>query len=116
MITVKQVYSRAFGEVPEGASCHIGWGYKLPAPSLVVWVMLTPRIDLIVDRKKVLHFVHCGKGWHPTDSDHYKPTGPDISDRDAEAFKDFFENPEQREAYNKALEELKQLWTAETHK
>lgn len=82
MKTVRELFSKAFGEVPEGATCHIGatmhvsYGGENFGP-----------FALIDDGA----FVQLGTqvGWL-TAYKNSEPFGPDISDRPAESFRGFF--------------------------
>jgi hypothetical protein len=91
MKTVREVFSKAFGEVPEGATCHIGSqdcaGIYIGATHYV------PFYKRMMDADKDKWVVSCTEDLY----------GPDISNRDAEAFRGFFGSE-----YDQALDELKE--------
>lgn len=78
-MTVREAFSQAFGPVPEGATCHVGWGTS------AVGTYLMPTY----------HRQHANEiaSWTPLgwlDGGASYSVGPDISDRHAEAFLGFF--------------------------
>ena len=44
MTTVREIFEKAYGEIPAEATCHIGWECPLRSPSLVVHRVLVPVI------------------------------------------------------------------------
>jgi len=79
-MTVREAFSKAFGPVPDGATCHVGhWA----GPTMDSWRMEPTT--------------HVSGGWpnplnRSWDNGHaYEfPIGPDISDRPASSFLGFF--------------------------
>jgi len=86
MKTVREVFSKAFREVPEGATCHAGYG-NLGATYIGESIKTidphTPSLKVPV-RKASGAFEWMAFGTHSY------PKTPDISNRDAEAFRGFF--------------------------
>jgi hypothetical protein len=106
MITVREVFSRAFGEVPEGNSCHIGNRSEYDDCEHIEPTVCGTN-EIIAERWS-FGLVR----WEPvvyfdgTDIDRMKwdaPFGPDISNRDAEAFRGFF-----GAEYDNALDQLQE--------
>ena len=89
---VKEAFSRAFGEVPAGATCHAF--VQIYANGIQHdWVIPSHSDSGSVELWEVTH------GWY------YHPTArvydsPDISNRPAENFRDFF-----GDAYDRVLDE-----------
>ena len=83
MITVKQVFDKAYGEIPEGSSRHTG-EYSNP---------------FYAKEGKLFRYDYKDCGWEKAPL--YKTTSPDISDRDGNAFRGFF-----GDKYDLALDEL----------
>jgi hypothetical protein len=102
MRTVRGIFSKAYGEIPKEATCHIGWEHKLPEPSLVVHRVIVPVIDHACScdsRKKQFSTRWSYGGWSENCATGVFPIGPDISDRDAEAFRGLFDDK-----YDQALD------------
>jgi hypothetical protein len=96
MITVRQVFEKAFGNLTEDARCHIGG----EVPYEGVWL----GAFCVMGGKFYRYVGPCVRypdgGW--SESIFIEDcAGPDISDRDGNAFRGFF-GPE----YDKALDEL----------
>jgi len=91
-ITVRQAFKKAYGPIPDGATCHLA---NWPGPTLPQFMNIEPTI--------------WEDGWPEslgTREDGSPgvmeyPFGPDISDRDAEAFRGLFGDD-----YDKALDGL----------
>ncbi len=97
MKTVREVFSKAFGEVPEGATCH-GFG-RVDGGGDEVWQLI--RLDGAVH---VAYKTLNEKGW--INDGFYRDIStscPDISNRDAEAFRGFF-----GAEYDAALDQLQE--------
>lgn len=92
-MTVREIFSKAFGEVPEGATCHIGSRSEYDDCEHIEPVVCgSSRIiaerwsDGLLQWEPIVYF-------DGTEPDHGKwdsPFGPDISDRPAESFRGFF--------------------------
>lgn len=88
-VTAKQAFERAYGPIPEGATCHIGVDECLAVD--IYPTVYVPFYDRVIHGKPGgFEIVYNGK-----------PAGPDISDRPASAFIGFFD-----EAYDNAVREL----------
>ena len=77
-MTVREAFSKAFGEVPEGATCHVGYSHMYEG------ITLGPT--LLLEGKLLQAY------WSPTwdESSADDEAGPDIANRPAESFKGFF--------------------------
>jgi hypothetical protein len=105
-MTVKEAFSKAFGEVPEGASCHIGAGRN---SQQWLWmsdsrhVYATYQIEHPADddgwRAVSTCYGHSAGQWASVG---WRAYGPDISDRPAKAFLGFF-----GEAYDQVVNATK---------
>jgi hypothetical protein len=93
MKTVKEVFSKAFGDVPEGATCHV---------KLRECASLEPCFQVVTKGHKATlnetFQVDHHQRWYVSQ---YSVIGPDISNRDAEAFRGFF-----GAEYDAALDQL----------
>ena len=82
MKTVKEIFSKAFGDVPEGATCHV---------KLAECASLVPCFRVVTKGHKALltetFQADHHQRWYVSK---YSVCGPDISDRPAEAFRGFF--------------------------
>jgi hypothetical protein len=99
MKTVREVFSKAFGDVPEGATCHAGYGnagVTYLGESIKTCDPHTPSLKVPV-RKTTGDFEWLVFGTYGF------PKTPDISDRDAEAFRGFF-----GAEYDNALDQLQE--------
>ena len=85
-MTVREAFSKAFGEVPEGATCHIA--ASDPNLNLHLWATYEANGEVMEPRPD--------KWGGPM---RFTVEGPDISDRPAEAFLGFF-----GEAYDKVVQ------------
>lgn len=83
-MTVKEAFCKAFGEVPEGATCHIGCDYGYDGYRIIVYE---------IHGLLYYHQYKCpgypDGGWMIEEEAH-GAHGPDISDRPAESFIGFF--------------------------
>ncbi len=101
MTTVREIFEKAYGEIPTEATCHIGWECPLRSPSLVVHRVLVPVIDQICSynsRQKQISIRFSNGGWAENCATGVYPIGPDISNRNAESFRGLFD-----EKYDAAL-------------
>ena len=88
MPKVREVFERAYGPVPDGATCHVG--YSVPCEGVSICAAYDVEGRCYSSR---------GDDWEAFSFD--ESEGPDISDRDAEAFRGFFDA-----AYDAALDAL----------
>ena len=82
MKTVRQVFEKEFGEVPEGATCHV---------KLAECASFKPCFRLVTQGHKTFltetFVVDHHQRWYASK---YSVCGPDISNRPADAFRGFF--------------------------
>jgi hypothetical protein len=88
-MTVREAFSKAFGEVPEGATCHIAVSHEYEGSTIAA----TTVVDGVV------RYRYPQKIWGDYVATGGEPCGPDISDRPAGAFVGFF-----GEAYDRVVE------------
>jgi hypothetical protein len=79
-MTVREAFSLAFGEVPEGATCHIAVSHEYEGSTIAA--------TTVVDG--VARYRYPQKIWNDYVGIGGEPYGPDISDRPADAFMGFF--------------------------
>lgn len=79
-MTVREAFSKAYGPIPERATCHIGY-----------WYFTELRVNPVhCSNHNVLTVVGEHQVWQGFHFDGEKEFGPDISDRPASAFLGFF--------------------------
>ena len=88
-MTVRDAFSLAFGEVPEGATCHVAVSHPYEGSTIAATTVVDGEVHYRYPTK-------WGEGSVYTGGD---PDGPDISDRPAEAFLGFF-----GETYDKVVQ------------
>ena len=98
MPKVREVFERAYGAIPDGATCHVGWR-RLDWDSGV-----EPILGIDHEGSKVI-MVWMGDGEWGRFKSSYVPLKGDISDQPAEAFSPVF----QCAAYDAALDALKKV-------
>jgi len=102
---VRDVLERAYGAIPEGATCHVGAFYNDGQFfSVGGFSVRTPYLEPVYAASNLQQFVPrnaLGNQWNVMVLTG-EPIGPDISDRDAEAFRGFFDA-----AYDAALDALR---------
>lgn len=87
-MTVREAFERAFGPIPEGATCHIGYSPPMETYVLPVFAM----------GDKIFAKFPFWKSWGDVEG---QLIAPDISNRLAESFRNFF-GPE----FDKILDEI----------
>lgn len=81
-MTVREAFSLAFGEVPEGATCHVAVAFPYEGS------MISP---VYVHDGVIYYRFNWSTSWSEDHvSKDVSPDGPDISDRPAESFLGFF--------------------------
>lgn len=106
-LSVREAFSRAFGEVPEGATCHIGadcfnkgW-QEGPAIALTSDTQDEPDWPDWLKGPNARGWRDKEKGWYHIGGHYPRAYGPDISQRPAESFRYFFGSE-----YDKILDEI----------
>lgn len=82
-MTVREAFSKAFGPVPDGATCHVAYCYFTElrvAPVYLHNCNVYTTVSTMMDDQV----------WQGMHFDGERVFGPDISDRLAESFRGFF--------------------------
>lgn len=102
-MTVREAFEKAYGPVPEGATCHVANGYPYEGAAIVPTYCIRGKVfEARPYRGEELQ-------WVKRLDDQYEE-GPDISDRPASAFLGFF-GPE----YDRVVAEDQAAWRAALH-
>ena len=96
MVTVRQVFEKAFGNLTEDAQCHIGCVVPYEGVWLDAFCIMGGKIYRYVGSC----FRYPDGAWDEFKSGE-ECAGPDISDRDGYSFRGFF-----GDEYDKALDEF----------